>query len=415
MAMMKRMTSGVALLGVAVLVQPAAAQQQVALPARDRPLTEQPAAVFTVGAADGESWEMFSGISAVAFDAADNLYVLDTQNTRVVAFDRSGRFLRQFGKRGSGPGELMAPIGMTVASDGNVVVNDIGNRAFVVFRTSGEHVRNVPYPMDGRMPMGGIQADPRGGVIARLNQRMGPESDGQNVASIVRQILDEKSAPVQIAQFEVTPPQVINQGESRRISIAMDPVFSARPSFGVLPGGGLAFHRGDDYAVAIHDGAGRHVRTLTRPITPRRVTKKDRDAYEERSRQAAASGNTGTRIMMTATGPGGGAPQVSVGGSGGGSGAPVGFDMQRQFADVMSVVTNVRTDPAGRVWVQRRHDDGRDAGPIDLTDANGRYIGTLPAQSLPGAVSASGLAVWIVRDDMGIERVSVRRLPDAWR
>jgi hypothetical protein len=49
-------------------------------------------------------------------------------------------------------------------------------------------------------------------------------------------------------------------------------------------------------------------------------------------------------------------------------------------------------------------------------DANGRYIGTLPAQPLPNAVSASGLAAWVTTDDeLGVERVTVRRLPAGWR
>jgi hypothetical protein len=405
--------SAVALLSSALLALPAAAQQQVAMPARDRALTDQPAPVFTVGAAEGENWEMFSGILATAFDAAENLYVLDSQNARVVVFDASGRFVRQFGRRGGGPGELMVPIALTIAADGNVVLNDVGNRALIVFRPNGEHLRNVPYPMDGGIPFGAIFADPRGGVVTRLNTPIAEQS-GPRHASIIRQVLDERIAPVQIARFEVPAPQVVEAGDNRRMVINMDPVFAPRPTFGVLPGGGLALHRTEDYAVEIHDGAGRHVRTLARPFTPRRVTKKDRDDWEERSRQSAASGAAPGRVMVTSSG--GGNPQISFGGSGGGSvpgTLPVQID--RQFAEVMSVVTGVRTDPSGRIWIQRRHEDGRDAGPIDLANADGRYIGTLPAQSLPGAVSTSGLAAWVVRDDMGIERVSVRRLPQSWR
>jgi hypothetical protein len=414
--MLKTTTRGNALVlfGTLVAAVPAAAQQDVALPARDRALSDRPADVYTVGAADGESWEMFSGITAMAFDAADNLYVLDSQNTRVVVFDPAGRFVRQFGKRGSGPGELLAPFGLTVASDGHVVINDVGNRAFVVFQPTGEHVRNVPYPLDGTMLMGPIQADPRGGIVVRATRR-DPSQPATSHAQVVRQLLDERSAPVQIARFDMPPPQVINQAENRRMVINMDPVFAARPSWGVLPGGGLVLHTDESYAVKVHDGASRHVRTITRPFTPRRVTKRDRDAYEERARTQQAAG-PGIAMTVRSDGAGGGGASVAFSGGGGGGGTvtlPANFE--RPFADVMSVITNVRTDPAGRIWIQRRHDDGRDAGPIDLVSAEGRYVGTLPAQPLPGAVSTSGLAAWVVRDDMGIERVSVRRLPQSWQ
>ncbi|MGH7464983.1 MAG: hypothetical protein ACREK1_07395, partial [Longimicrobiales bacterium] len=82
----------------------------------------------------------------------------------------------------------------------------------------------------------------------------------------------------------------------------------------------------------------------------------------------------------------------------------------------MSVVTSIRTDPQSRIWVQRRGADGKAAGPIDLMMPDGRYIGTLPPQELPGAVSASSLAAWVVTDaELGVERVVVRRLPASWQ
>jgi hypothetical protein len=413
--MMKRLpaTTTLALLGCTLVSGPALAQQTGALPARDRMLAGGPATVFTVGAADGESWEMFSGITGMAFDRADNLYVLDSQNTRVVIFDASGRFLRQFGKRGAGPGELQMPIGIAVTADGAIVVNDVGNLAFVVFRATGEHVKNVPYALAGTVPLGPIQADPRGGVVARANDRLSDTAAAPPQSGIYRQQLDEQAAPVPIARFEMPPPQVLSPAANRRMIISVEPVFSARPSFGVLPDGGIALHHGSEYAVKIFDAGGRHTRTLTRPISPRSVTKKDRDSWQARNRESEARGG-GTRVVITGTMGGGGNASGSFGAAGGG-GAAMPVPIDREFADLMSVVTGIRTDPDGRIWVQRRHADGSDAGPIDLADASGRYIGTLPAQPLPAAFSRSGLAAYVVRDDIGIERVSVLRLPQSWR
>jgi DNA-binding beta-propeller fold protein YncE len=99
-------------LPVAVLVSLAAAahgQQTTTLPARDRGLTDRPVEVYSIGRAEDRSWEMFSSIRGVAFDASDNLYALDAGNHRVLVFDGSGRFVREFGRRGSGPGELQGP------------------------------------------------------------------------------------------------------------------------------------------------------------------------------------------------------------------------------------------------------------------------------------------------------------------
>lgn len=401
------------LLGAVLAATPARAQQTVTLTARDRALTDRPASVFSVGTDEGESWEMFSGIRGLAFDRADNLYVLDGQNTRIVVFDARGRFLRQFGKRGAGPGELQAPLGIAATADGNIVVNDLGNRTLVVFSPTGEYVKNVPYSVDGAVPFGAVQADPRGGIVSRSSLRL-TSAEPVTHGSIIRQQLDENIDPITIARFDVPPPRVLTPSSNQRMVISVDPVFSARPSFGVLPDGGIALHHESSYAVRIHDAAGRHTRTLTRAFTPRKVTKRDQEQWEARNRERQGRGSPLTVVVRSTDG----GNSVSFGGAAGGGGAgtvttPVQID--RTFADVMSVVTGIRTDPTGRIWIQRRHDNGSDAGPIDLADSSGRYIGTLPPQPLPSTISASGLAAWVVTDDLGIERVAVRRLPQSWR
>ena len=73
-------------------------------------------------------------------------------------------------------------------------------------------------------------------------------------------------------------------------------------------------------------------------------------------------------------------------------------------------------DYPGRIWVQRTSEQNPvEPGVIDLLRHDGRYIGSLRGQELPGAVSPGGLAAYITRDEMDIEQVVVRRLPADWR
>src|SRR5262245_39394215 len=113
------------------------AQQTVQLPARDRILTDKVPVVFTVGREEGEDWEILSGVRAVAFDAHDNLYLLDANNFRVLVFDAKGKFVRKISGHGEGPGELMTPTGMTVMTDGTIVISDGGRRAYSLFKNDG--------------------------------------------------------------------------------------------------------------------------------------------------------------------------------------------------------------------------------------------------------------------------------------
>jgi hypothetical protein len=399
---------------VTIGATPALAQQVVELPARDRMLPDRATPVFSVGREEGESWEMFSGVRALAFDAADNLYVLDTQSQRVVVFDGRGRFLRQFGKRGGGPGELQVPLGIAATRDGNIVVSDVGNRAWIIFTPMGKHVRNVPFEGAFGFPSA-MYADPRGDVVVRSSGPLAEPGSGPRTSSITRQPLQASGNAATLFTLAVPAPRVSEQGgdrggATRRMVVSIDPVFAARPTFGPLPDGGIAVHHDAEYAVKVVDAGGRHVRTLSRSFSPKKVTRRDQQAWEARQRDAGARGAGVQTVIVSSTAGG-----ASFGGTGGqGSGTAV-LPIEPTFAEYMSVVTSIATDPQGRVWVQRRNRDDTERGPIDLLTAAGRYIGTLPPQQMPGAVSRSGLAAYVERDDLGVERVVVRRLPQSWR
>src|SRR5262245_32371920 len=114
------LAAGCGLLIATLSPGPVSAQQRVTVPAQDRILTEKATTQFASGAEDGENWELLSSVRQVAFDANENLYVLDGGNYRVLMFSPSGKFIRQIGKQGSGPGELLLPVSMAVTTDGRV-------------------------------------------------------------------------------------------------------------------------------------------------------------------------------------------------------------------------------------------------------------------------------------------------------
>jgi len=55
------------------------------------------------------------------------VYVADSGNDRVQAFDPQGRFLAQWGADGSDPGEFSDPTGLAVDAGGSLYVADTGN------------------------------------------------------------------------------------------------------------------------------------------------------------------------------------------------------------------------------------------------------------------------------------------------
>jgi DNA-binding beta-propeller fold protein YncE len=82
---------------------------------------------------------MFFGPRAIAV-TTDEIFVVDTGNERVQVFGRDGSFKRAFGGKGSGPAQLIEPVGIAIGPDGLVYVADSGNGRISVFTQEGEAV-----------------------------------------------------------------------------------------------------------------------------------------------------------------------------------------------------------------------------------------------------------------------------------
>jgi len=87
----------------------------------------------------------------------DAIYVVDTGNERVQLFTRDGAFVDAWGGYGSGPDQLIEPVGIALGPDGNVYVADSGNARISIFTPRGEPVAQWPIsawpaPAPGGLP-----------------------------------------------------------------------------------------------------------------------------------------------------------------------------------------------------------------------------------------------------------------------
>jgi DNA-binding beta-propeller fold protein YncE len=77
---------------------------------------------------------VFNRPTDVAWDAAGDIFVSDGYgNSRVVKYDKNGRFISSVGTRGSEPGQLNLPHTMATDAKGNVYVGDRSNSRVQVF------------------------------------------------------------------------------------------------------------------------------------------------------------------------------------------------------------------------------------------------------------------------------------------
>ena len=314
---------------------------------------------------------MFRWISGGAFNADDQLYVADTGNERVIQFGPKGAFVRQFGRWGEGPGEFDMLTDLVVLNKGDVVASDGARHVLLVFASDGSPIRVVRYSdADGSMTQMASGAMSR---VYWLSESMGDDSV---YMSIYQHTLQRRSVSRLVTRFGTDLP-VIEETDGAIVGYTRQ--YALVPRLGVLPDGVIVLQRDEDYVLRLLGPNGETIRRIVGPIRARRVTRRDQEAWYERAGWDPVEGGIA------------------------------------YFAERMSVITGLLVDPTGRIWVRRRGADGAEGGPIDLLTDQGDYIGTITDQGLPFAVSRSGLAAYLERDELDVERIVVRKLPLAWR
>ena len=77
-----------------------------------------------VGPDDDDNFIWSGSYVAVEADARGHMYVVDGVENRIVEIDENGKFVRQIGSTGEGPGEFQALISLHILSDGRAAAFD---------------------------------------------------------------------------------------------------------------------------------------------------------------------------------------------------------------------------------------------------------------------------------------------------
>ena len=133
-----------------------------------------------------EATWLFNQPTDIAFGRNGEIYVADGYgNSRIVKFDRSGKFMKAWGRYGTGPGEFNLPHSVAVDEQGRVYVGDRENQRIQIFDEDGKFLTQwtgVGYPYgltitpDQHVWMvdGGfnriIELDPNGTILGAIGE-----------------------------------------------------------------------------------------------------------------------------------------------------------------------------------------------------------------------------------------------------
>jgi hypothetical protein len=369
---------------------------------------------FTVGQVEGGHWDSFSRVVSVDFDSEGRLVILDAGGHQVVVVAPDGSPVVRFGSRGDGPGQFRMPQALTLLPSGEIAVSDAGHRSLLVFDQDGEYRRALPLPegtMGGANPLfpyldDGVVFASRGFVVSAAGGRASMPTD----VPIYRMGM-ENGEEARVLHRAWTPPRDMgeartvrgSQGAMRVPGIAVR-AFEPQLHLAVLPDGRIAVADSSAYRIRILSPDGEEDGWIERPIEPRAVTERHREAERERRLQEFAEG---------------GGPQIQI--RSGGQILDQG-DLREmleeriramEFWPELPVIRAMNADGEGRIWVQRSAEP-TERGPIDVLTPDGRILGSIPPELMefPDAFGPDGLVAWIELDELEVPRVRVARLED---
>lgn len=96
-----------------------------------------------IGTVTGPEEYSFGQIRDLAVGRDGSIFVADLHPQSVRQFDPAGRFVRQIGREGQGPGEYTSLLGTAILPDGTLSIWDYGNRRISVYDSTGAYLRGL--------------------------------------------------------------------------------------------------------------------------------------------------------------------------------------------------------------------------------------------------------------------------------
>lgn len=253
----------------------------------------------------GDSPELrFTAVDRIAVGRDGAIFVADSGGTRLRLYDRNGRFVRQVGSRGEGPGQFREVIGMTVLPTGELAVYDVFTKRISLYDAQGIFLRSMPSRVGGNWTGNDFYADREGNLYvfgirySREGRTPSPAERAKSQRFYLKlspagAILDtvdipNSTAPPERGGFVIMTPEAY-----------LEP-FTNRLVYDLAPTGHLVWGYTKTYEFQIDQGGGRSI-PVRRSFTPLPLGAEERAEWQGRAdfytrRGGPRSASSGTVI-----------------------------------------------------------------------------------------------------------------------
>jgi len=314
---------------------------------------------LVVGKQAGNAGPLIAQLRSVGVDDQENIWTLDWQDNKIRIFDKSGRLINTFGKKGQGPKELQNPSRMAVTGDGTALILDLNKIAF--YSSAGECLKEISTAK---------------GHPARL------KIDGKGFIYLdSMDITTSNTRVIKVIKYDagLNPIMTLGSHEEPWKRAAVNPMMSII-YFHVTKDGRLFWLVTSKYEFHAYDAAGKPIQTIVKDYAPRKITSED----QKRLLKERFGGDTPPSIKF-------------------------------EFAETYPPVSYFIGDDEGRLYAQTYEMDGKGGFWYDVFDTEGRCITrfSLPEGESAFVVKKGKLYTLIPEDEDGIPLV--KRYALEWR
>ncbi|MEE9500548.1 MAG: 6-bladed beta-propeller, partial [Candidatus Aminicenantaceae bacterium] len=223
----------------------------------------------------------FSQLSSFVVDDDGIVYALDFKEQKIKVFDDAGQFVRVFGEKGQGPGELQMPAGIFLSPDNRLAVNDAQARKIAYFTKQGKYIEHKSYAT--RLQLTTLMMDSQGNFMGRELKLEGQEM----FFEIVKLDADMKSL------FSLDKLEFPNPLSGKKINL-MDSI----SIFQFDSVGTIYYGRNRDYEINMYTPEGKHVKSVRKEYQPQKITEEDKEEILSRLDSVPNTGPINLREMF---------------------------------------------------------------------------------------------------------------------
>jgi len=323
------------------------------VPAKGTPNRLIPRQDLIIGKSNGDENYIFSELRFIQVDKEGNIFALDSKECKIKEFDKYGKHLRTFGKKGPGPGEWEAPSRMNLTPDGKLAILDNGNNRIGFYSLKGECSLEIS---TARWDFLQMRIDSRSHIYA------------DNLA------FNNKGVSQKLLKFDPSLNLLATVAENQsdmklpRINLMTD-----RFVYDIIQGDHLAWAYTTRYEIQVLNPEGKTIRKIVKDYEPINITERDkREIIEERYGKS-------------------GPPQGII------------LEFPTHFFPIYSIVV----DDKGQFYVRTYEKDSDGNYLIDVFNNEGIYTAkfSLPATDILSTVKQDNLYCLVEENEAGIPQV----------